>query len=749
MPKGLIIVESPAKTKTIKRFLGKDYDVQASMGHVRDLPKNRLGVQVNGDFTPRYVVMDDKKKVVEKLKKAAEKADQVYFASDPDREGEAIAWHLAKALRIKAPLKLDFNEITETAIKQALENPRPLHQPLVDAQQARRVLDRLVGYQLSPLLWRKIKANLSAGRVQSVAVRLVVDREKEIENFVPVEYWSLHALLATEKGQEFEAELALLDGKKAVVGTTDEAGALQKELSEAPYAVKSVKVSSKKRTPAPPFITSTLQQQAGRAFGWSPRRTMAVAQRLYEGVDLPDGTAGLITYMRTDSTRISNEAKEAATSYIEATFGKQFVGPGARGKQAAGAQDAHEAIRPSDVTNTPEKLQPYLKEDEAKLYELIWQRFLASQMAPSVSEVTTVDVAAGKRAIFRATASKLTFAGFTQVYQEQELENGEEKPVEQPLPPLAAEQPLNLKKLHGDQHFTKPPARYSEGTLVRALEERGIGRPSTYAPILDTIQEREYVAREKRQLLPTPLGREVTEQLEKHFANIMDYDFTAALEHKLDDVEEGSEDWLKLVQNFWEDFSKALDAAHENMERTKAAPEPTGKPCPQCGKELVIRAGRYGKFLSCSNYPECRYTENLDEAEGEAEQPEALGVCPQCGANLVRKRGRYGPFVACSNYPECKFILKQAKEQVDTGIPCPREGCEGALIKRTSRKGKVFWGCSKYPDCDFAMWDEPTEKRCPECGSLMGKKITKTGVLLACSSKPCGYKEPLPEETTE
>ncbi len=752
MPKKLIIVESPTKVKTIKRFVGSGYDVQASKGHVRDLPKNALGINIKDGFKPRYVLMPEKRAVVAKLKQAAAKADEVLFASDPDREGEAIAWHLSRSLRIKSPKRLEFNEITKSAITRALEHPRPLNQHLVDAQQARRLLDRLVGYQLSPLLWKKVKAGLSAGRVQSVAVKLVVEREREIEQFVPVEYWSLHALLAAENGAHFKADLVEYEGQKPEIHDAETAEKAKATLEALPFSVKSVKTSRKQRKPAPPFITSTLQQQAGRLFGWSPRRTMSLAQRLYEGIELgPEGSVGLITYMRTDSTRIADEARQAASAFIKQAFGDEFLGPGSTGKRAKGAQEAHEAIRPTDPARTPEQVKPYLKPDEFKLYDLIWRRFIASQMAPQLQETLTVDIAAGEVALFRASHTKSLFAGFTRLYQEAKLSNGsgesDESDKPQPLPELKEGQALDLQKLEAEQHFTKPPARYSEATLVRALEEHGIGRPSTYAPTLETIQQRGYVKREKRQLVPTELGRLVTDLLDKHFPNIMNYKFTADLEASLDAIERGEADWVKVLSDFWGPFSQALEAARQQMEKVKAEPVKLDRKCPECGEPLVIREGRFGKFISCSAYPKCKYTEDLPSDDEESD--EDLGSCPKCGSKLIRKRGRYGPFIACSNYPECKYIQKKQAQAEDTGIPCPEPGCTGTLVKRTTRKGKTFWGCSRYPDCKFATWHEPLPQKCPKCGGLLVKRLTRKERAIVCINENCDYKEPLPEEPEE
>lgn len=668
----------------------------ASMGHVRDLPKTRLGVRVDGNFEPTYVQIPERKETLENLRKAVQQVDHVYLASDPDREGEAIAWHLKEALRLESPQRIEFNEITPQAVRAALQHPRTLDIQRVNAQQARRIMDRLVGYNLSPLLWKKVKPNLSAGRVQSVAVRLVVDREREIEAFVPVEYWSLTALL-TPLDQEFRFEAKLIQkaGKKLEVHTGDEANAIVAELRGASYVVSDVKRREQKRNPAPPFITSTLQQDASRKLGFSNRRTMSVAQQLYEGIDLgEEGTVGLITYMRTDSVRIAQQAIDEARGYIEQRWGKEFIPETPRTfKSRKGAQDAHEAIRPTSVARTPEQMRPHLNADQYRLYRLIWERFVACQMAPAVVDVTTVDIAAGQYT-FRASGSVMKFAGFTILYTEgRDTAEDEEQSA---LPALTKEQVLRLLDLVPRQHFTQPPPRYTEATLVKEMEENGIGRPSTYAAIIATIQDRGYVVLEEKKFRPTELGMRVTDFLVKHFPDIMNVHFTAEMETDLDEVEEGGANWVDVLRGFYTPFSQDLTQAEEQAERVTIEPQMTDEKCPLCGRPMVIRENRYGKFLGCSGYPECKGT-----------QP----------------------------------ILKRV------GVHCPEPGCEGEIVERRSRRGRVFYGCSAYPKCGFAAWERPVEARCPKCGSLMSEKAGRGGKnrYRKCLNKECGHTESVEE----
>ena len=691
MAKALIIVESPAKTRTLKNFLGAGYEIEASMGHVRDLPKSKLGVDVENRFEPQYIPIPERKDVIKKLKDAARKADIVYLASDPDREGEAIAWHLNEALGLEHAKRIQFNEITATAVREALDNAHEIDIDLVNAQQARRVLDRLVGYMLSPLLWRKVKKNLSAGRVQSVAVRLICDRERDILAFVPVEYWSIVASLTPQdKEHLFDAKLISRAGGKLEIHNQQEADELLKALEGAAYSVSNVKKSEKRRNPAPPFITSTLQQEASRKLGFTARRTMTIAQQLYEGIELqPEGHVGLITYMRTDSTRVAKEAQEEAQEYIKKQYGPPFAPETA--KQVAkkkGAQDAHEAIRPTSVMRHPDEVKESLSSERYRLYRLIWQRFLASQMTPAVFDVVSVDISASDM-IFRSTGSTVKFQGFMKVYTEGKDDAAvvadEEMP---PLPELTKGQGLDLRKLTPDQHFTEPPPRFTEATLVRALEEKGIGRPSTYAAIISTIQDRKYVELLEKKFRPTELGFIVTDQLVKHFPDILNVEFTAGVETKLDNVEEGELDWVKLLSDFYGPFEKDLAAAQENMERVKIEPKESDVVCPNCGKKMLIREGRFGEFLGCAGYPECKTTAPLTKP---------LDVkCPVC--------------------------------------------VEGDVVEKKSRKGKVFYGCNRYPECAFVSWDKPTNKHCPQCNGLLGERRFK-GKLSGyrCTNADCDY----------
>lgn len=692
MSKSLIIVESPAKTKTLKNFLGSNYVIEASMGHVRDLPKSKLGVDIEKNFQPQYVSIPERREVIKKLKDAVKKADMVYLASDPDREGEAIAWHLWETLKLDKAKRIQFNEITETAVKDALQNAHEINIDLVNAQQARRVLDRLVGYKLSPLLWRKIKRNLSAGRVQSVAVRLVCDREREIEAFVPVEYWSITATLTPkDKYHPFDAKLHLKDGEKLEIHSKEEADSILNALQGAEYKIVSIKKSEKKRNPAAPFITSTLQQEASRKLNFTARRTMMIAQQLYEGIDIGQGSVGLITYMRTDSTRVAKEAQEEARDYISKTYGVSYMPDKPRQlSRRKGAQDAHEAIRPTSVFRHPDEIKGSLSSEQYRLYKLVWQRFVASQMSHAVFDVVSVDIDA-KGMIFRATGSTVKFQGFMKVYTEgkddEKVVADEEQP---PLPELSIDQILNLVKLDPAQHFTEPPARYSEATLVKALEEKGIGRPSTYATIISTIQDRKYVELEQKKFKPTELGFIVNDKLVQHFPEIMDIAFTAGVETKLDNVEDGTLDWVKLLSDFYGPFEKELEEAQEKMERVKMEPKVSDEVCPNCGKPMLIRESRFGEFLGCSGYPECKTTAPM-------------------------------------------------KKKVD--VKCPL--ClDGDIIEKVSKKKKVFYGCSRYPECKFVSWDKPTNKRCPKCNGLLGERRYR-GKLTGyrCTNPECDYTQ--------
>jgi len=751
--KSLIIVESPAKTRTIKNFLGNDYEIMASMGHVRDLPENGLGVDVEHSFSPEYVTIKDKVETVSKLRKAVQQADKVYLATDPDREGEAIAWHLNEALHLKGAERIEFNEITKSAITNALQHPRHIDMQRVNAQQARRVLDRLVGYQLSPLLWRKVRRGLSAGRVQSVAVKLVCDREREIEAFVAEEYWTIVAELTPqdEPGSVFFAKLIERDGKKLKLEKEEEARIAERDLRAAAYRVAEVKNSEQRRNSQPPFITSTLQQEAFRAYSFSAKRTMALAQQLYEGLELgAEGHVGLITYMRTDSTRVSDEAQKQAAEYIEAQYGKEYLPATKREVKAVkGAQEAHEAIRPTDVTRTPDQLAHSLSPDQLKLYRLIWRRFLASQMASAVYDVMVIDVQAANY-LLRAQGQRLKFPGYLVLSPERE--EGEF------LPPVKAGQPLDMRNLQTDQHFTQPPARYTEATLVKAMESHGIGRPSTYAPIISTIIDRRYVFLEDKKFHPTGLGLVVTEQLEKHFPKIIDPDFTANMENQLDAVESGSEDWVKVLEEFYGPFEQALTEAGETMQRIKVPEVLLERTCPKCGKQLALREGRFGRFVACTGFPECDFTGQeaefvqKEEEEG-GEKPEAVEVpevaCEQCGAPMTVRKSRRGPFLGCSRYPECTFTrpmpgeegtVKKKEPAQLTNIAC--EKCGKPMAIRSSRRGK-FLGCSGFPRCRNAkpMPAEEVEIIETAAPSDNGKEPAATTEKAAKAEKKAPAKE--------
>ena len=702
--RALVVVESPTKARTLKKFLDRRYDVVASMGHVKDLPRSRLGVDVANGFAPRYIVIKGKAPILKELKEAAKQASSVYMATDPDREGEAISWHLSDALRAVNPAikRIEFHEITKEAVLHALARPREIDLNLVNAQQARRILDRLVGYKLSPLLWRKVRGGLSAGRVQSVAVRLVVDREKEIEAFVPQEYWSIPAQLQKAR-QPFIARLVGRDGVRygaptdegaTVIRTRDQADAIVASLRGVPFTVGEVRRKDQFRHPSPPFTTSTLQQEANRRLGYSAARTMNVAQQLYEGVDLgAEGTVGLITYMRTDSVRVAESAQREAQEYVKKAFGASYLPDAPRVyRSRRSAQDAHEAIRPTSVQRTPDRVKPYLRSDQFKVYKLIWERFLSSQMASAVMDTLSVDIAAGAYQ-FRATGSRVKFPGFLAVYRDLP-ENGEGQ--EGWLPDLTAGETLEVVALDPQQHFTQPPPRYTEASLVRALEERGIGRPSTYAPTIETIKRRGYVKPINRRLHPTDLGKLVNDLLVEHFGDVMDYDFTAAMEEELDNVEEGRLDWQKVVGDFWTPFEHDLVAAEQKIVQVETPVVEIGEACPQCGRPLVRKFGRFGEFIACSGYPECRYTR-------------PLGI----------------------------------------GVPCPR--CKvGEVVERRSRRGRGFFGCSTYPACTFTSWDRPTDRLCPRCQtSVLGTHQTTRRTTLRCLDKACGYTEVVPAAADE
>ena len=693
MADSLVIVESPAKAKTIGKYLGSKYIVKASMGHIRDLPKSQIGVEVDNGFQPKYITIRGKGNVLKELKDARKKVKHVYLAADPDREGEAIAWHLAHYLELEETdsCRVVFNEITKQAVKDAFKSPRPINMDLVNAQQARRILDRLVGYKISPLLWKKVKKGLSAGRVQSVAVKLIIDRENEIDAFVPEEYWSITAQLL--HGQTpFEAKFYGMDGEKKELSNEGDVQGVLKALGANEFTVGEVKERERLRNPAAPFITSSLQQEAARKLGFRTAKTMSVAQQLYEGVDLgKEGTVGLITYMRTDSTRISPVAQEEAKGYITEKFGAAFAPAEFRNytKKNANAQDAHEAIRPTSVLREPDEVKPFLSRDQFRLYKLVWERFVASQMSSAVLDTMTVDIQAGS-VTFRAVGSKVKFHGFMKVYVEGNDDGTTDE--EKFLPPLATGDTVKKASIEPKQHFTQPPPRYTEARLVRTLEELGIGRPSTYAPTLETIQKRGYVAIEDKKFVPTELGELVIQLMEEFFPEILDAEFTAHMEGDLDHVEEGKEDWVKVLGSFYESFEKRLEVAEEEMKEVEIQDEVSDEMCEKCGRPLVYKMGRFGKFLACSGFPDCRNT---------------------------------------------KPIVK------DIGVTCPK--CrEGKIIERRSKKGRIFYGCDQYPGCDYVSWDKPTDKPCPSCGAMMVEKRSRSGGKLLCTQ--CRHSEELPDE---
>ncbi len=744
MAKNLVIVESPAKSKTLVRFLGKDFDVMSTVGHIVDLPKSKIGVDVDNNFEPEYIVIKGKEKVIAELKKAAKKAETIYLAPDPDREGEAIAWHVANTLKnTKSTFKrVTFNEITASAVRQAFEHPRDIDYNLVNAQQARRVLDRLVGYSVSPFLWKTIARNLSAGRVQSVALRLVCEREVEIAAFVPQEYWQIQAMLANHADEQFSASLVRIDDKtvvkagdesksKVVIRTEQDASRIVAELRKQSYAVDSITRSERTRRPLPPFITSTLQQEAAKVYGFSPKQTMSTAQKLYEGIEIGrEGQTGLITYMRTDSTRVSNEALGAVREFIDQEYGKQYLPAKAVHYSAKKqAQDAHEAIRPTYMNLPPAKVKKHLTAQQYKLYSLIWNRFVASQMQPAIYAVETVDITAG-RFMLRASAQKLTFDGFLKIYHDEkepdENGNGNGNGVET-LPDLSEKEQLNLVDLKPSQSFTKPPARYSEASLVKRLEADGIGRPSTYASIISTIKDRKYVDLREKKLFPTDLGIAVNKILVESFPDIFNVTFTAEMERELDLVEEGTDDWVKVLSQFYTPFSSTLKELKGREKAIKdSMTEKTDIRCEECGGSMVIKWGRNGRFLGCENYPECRSTRPLPEEEAQSKTDQK---CEKCGSDMVIKTGRFGRFLACSAYPKCRNT-----KPLTLGIPCPRPGCNGEITERQTKTKRLFYGCTNYPKCNFASWDKPVNTPCPACKNpYMVQKITKAkGEYLLC-----------------
>lgn len=745
MAKNLLIVESPAKTKTLARFLGPDFDILATVGHIIDLPKSKIGVDVDNDFTPVYTVIEGKEKIIAKLKKAASKAKTIYLAPDPDREGEAIAWHVANSIKggTKANIvRVAFNEITKSAVLEAIANPHEINMNRVNAQQARRMLDRIVGYTVSPFLWKTIAYNLSAGRVQSVALRLVCEREEAVLAFKPQEYWNIMADLKKGKSKAFNARLYQIDSKSVVkagdtgprkITITNEKDAKKiiNDLKKSDFVVDQIKSSSRTRKTYAPFITSTLQQQAAQALGLTPNRTMSLAQKLYEGVEIgKEGQVGLITYMRTDSTRISNEAMKAVRGFIKKEYGSDFLPdkPNQYGKKKT-TQDAHEAIRPTSMKFFPEKMKKHLTPQQLKLYTLIWNRFVASQMKPAVYDVQTVDIAAGKYT-FRVTAQSLKFEGFLKVYQvakDIDEKNGNGEVGLEALPPLKEGDKLKASDITPTQSFTKPPPRFSEAMLIKELEADGIGRPSTYASIISTIRSRKYVDLEERRLVPTELGKIVNKVLVENLPTLFDVQFTSNMEKELDLIEEGVDEMVKVMSDFYGPFKKSMDSlAGRQKEIKEALTEKTDIKCDKCGGQMVIKWGRNGRFMSCANYPKCR---NAGPLPGEEEQMKTDKICEKCNSPMVVKTGRYGRFLACSAYPECKNT-----QPITLGIKCPKDGCEGEVVEKKTKSRRSFFGCSKYPDCDFASWDMPVDKKCPACGNyyMVAKTSKAKGEFFRC-----------------
>jgi DNA topoisomerase I len=815
LAKGLVIVESPAKAKTIQKYLGKGYTVEASLGHVKDLPKSTLGVDVDNDFETEYIVIPGKEKVVARLKKLAGGVETIYLAPDPDREGEAIAAHLAEELGDGAKSKkkkekeengherfrrVTFNEITQRAVREAFERPRDIDQHLVDAQQARRVLDRLVGYQVSPLLWDKVRRGLSAGRVQTVALRLIVEREREIKAFDKKEYWTIDAHLAGPKPPAFDARFLGKGEEKIEVPNEEEATKIRIALETADWVVRTAEKKERRRNATPPFTTSKLQQDSSRKLRFSVKRTMMIAQRLYEGVELGDeGSVGLITYMRTDSTRVAPEALTEVREYIATNYGAQYLPESPNTyKEKKEAQGAHEAIRPTSAMRHPDEIKQYLKEDEYKVYKLIWQRFVASQIMPAVFDQTTVDIDAKSGAEifwFRVTGSILKFDGFLKVYEEsKEGKDEEDEELKHKLPPLEAGQKLTLRSLKPEQHFTEPPPRYNEASLVKELEERGIGRPSTYSAILSTIQERQYVQKLGGKFIPTEIGLVVTDLLVENFPDIFDVQYTARLEEELDEIEEGKEGWTQALGDFYKKFEKDLRYAQKHMENIKRMEKPTDEKCERCGSPLVIKwgkhgsfyacssydkedpnsctftkenpinlpdldsadiqettqeeycencgrvmvlkRGRFGQFMACTGYPDCKTTRRLDQGKKVPDIP-LEELCPKCGRNLMIRHGRYGEFTSCSGYPDCKYV-----KQNFIGVKCPL--CkDGDLVEKKARKGNTFYGCSNYPKCKFTSANKPIPEKCSKCGSeYLVEKFLKAGPVIACPNKECDYERP-------
>lgn len=753
MTKPIIIVESPTKVKTLKKYISGKYKVAATAGHIKDLPKKELGIDTEQDFKAKYTNITDKSRVISNLKKEAKESDTVYLAPDPDREGEAIAFHTAEILKSKEKrfYRVLFHELTKKGITDALETPRELDKNKFESQQARRILDRLVGYQISPLLWKKVQRGLSAGRVQSVAVKIICDREREIRAFEPEEYWSIAVDLEASEPPRFSASLSKINGKKAKIGDADTAYQITENLDKAPYRVEDIKLKQVKRNPMPPFITSKLQQDAINRLRFSAKKTMTVAQQLYEGIEIgTDGPEGLITYMRTDSTRIAPDAAHEALTLIRENYGDSYALSKPRFfKNKNKAQDAHEAIRPTSVYNTPEKIRNYLSQDQFKLYDLIWKRFVASQMAQALIDQKTISIMAGDKYLLTVGGSTVAFPGFMSIYATSDPNQDKNK---QELPEFKQGEILEKIKVNPKQHFTKPPARFSEASLVKELEEKGIGRPSTYASILSTIREKGYVILDKRYFMPSELGFIVNDLLVKSFPDILNITFTADMENKLDSIENGEKDSVQILNNFYLPFKEKLEQADENMLNVKGVGIATDLTCPECGKQLSIKMGRNGHFIACTGYPDCTFSSNYTRDEkGHIEIVETraddtkVKDCEKCGKPMVVKEGKYGAFLACTGYPECKYTesVNGNGKGEDTGMQCPRPDCSGSILEKKSKRGKTFFGCSRFPDCDFASWNRPVMKACPDCGSpyLEQKETKKEGKFLNCPVKGCSYKE--------
>ena len=755
----LVIVESPSKASTIKGYLGSNYKVIASKGHVRDLPKSSLGVDIENDFEAHYINIRGKGDLIREIRKEAKAANKVFLATDPDREGEAISWHLATTLGIpvEQTLRVSFNEITKTAVKSAIKSPRTIDMNLVNAQQARRILDRIVGYKLSPFLWKNIQSGLSAGRVQSVATRIIVEREEEIRAFTPVEYWTLDALLLASDGKPFSVRFYGNEEGRMKLSSAADAARVADAVRGKDFSVASIKKSKRKKLPAPPFTTSTMQQEASRKLGFQSQRIMRIAQELYEGVNVGaenGGTQGLITYMRTDSLRISTDAQNEARAYITEKFGEKYY-PGSPRiyKSRAGAQDAHEAIRPTRVDIEPAKIRKYLTADQYKLYKLVWERFVASQMESAVLSTVTADFGA-EGYIFRTSGYTVDFQGYMAVYEESEEETtaNADEPSEQKnirLPKVKEGDTVHSLELTPDQHFTEPPARYNDASLIKTLEEMGIGRPSTFSTIISTIITRNYVEREGKSLVPTPTGELTNKLMKESFPDIVDYKFTAEMERDLDGIENGKLPMNRVLSEFWRDFEKELETAGEKLksEHLEIPVEETDIICDKCGSRMIVKNGRYGKFAACPNYPQCRNTKALNTPAPNADDGEntekktivADFTCEKCGADMVQRSGKYGSFFACSRYPECDFTKQKTR---DIGVPCPK--CGSKIVMKNGRNKTVFYSCEKYPACDFSSWDLPVNETCPDCGGLLFRK--KGQSMLVCHNKECGFKKAMENE---